>query len=245
MAVAEPGRARARIATIVVVTFLMAAAVTAQLKASIVPTSNPVAREQALVHSAQALDQDNQALRTELAGLNGQVKDLNAQLGRKSSQARAAADALKAQKDRTGLTAVTGPGIVVQLANGNDPHVQGDTKRDWEVKYVDIQDVVSLLWSAGAEAVSVNRQRVVPSSSFYVAGTDLLLNGVHLTAPYEVDGVGDASRFNGSLDGNETLADLKNRRDLYQLKLSWQSQRSLQLPAYDGPLVVRFAIAGQ
>ena len=245
MALAKPRPERARVATIVVVTFLMAAAVTAQLKASIVPNSNPVAREQALVRSAQALDADNQALRGQLTALNKQVRELNAELGSRSSQAGAAADALRAQKDRTGLSAVTGPGIVVQLGNGNDPHVQADTKRDWEVKYVDIQDVVSLLWAAGAEAVSVNRQRVVPSSSFYVAGADLLLNGVHLTGPYEVDAIGDGSRFNGTLGGNETLQDLKNRRDLYQLKLTWQTQRSLQLPAYDGPVVVRYASAGQ
>ena len=245
MALAEHRPERARVATIVVVTFIMAAAVTAQLKASTVPTSNPVAREQALVRSAQAFDADNQALRGQLGALNRQVRDLNAELGSRSSQARAAAEALRAQKDRTGLTAVAGPGITVQLGNGNDPHVASDNKRDWEVKYVDIQDVVSLLWTAGAEAVAVNHQRVVPSSSFYVAGTDLLLNGVHLTAPYEVNAIGDGSHFNGTLGSSDTLADLKNRRDLYQLKLTWQTQRSLQLPAYDGPVVVRYANAGQ
>lgn len=227
------------------VTFLMAAAVTAQLKASAIPTSNTVARDQALVSSAQALEQDNEGLRARLASLNQMVKDLNNRLGDRSAQAKAAENALRDQKNRSGLTTVSGPGITVQLANGNDSHALGDTKRDWEVKYVDIQDVVSLLWSAGAEAVSVNHQRVVPTSSFYVAGSDLLLNGVHLTAPYEVDGIGDGSRFNSTLSDGASLADLKSRSELYQLKLTWQTQRNLRLPAYDGALVVRYAVAGQ
>ena len=244
MALAEPRPARARVATIVAVTFLMALAVTAQVKASVIPTSNQVAREQALVRSAQALERDNEALRAQLAALNQQVKDFNSQLAHKSGQAAAAQDALKGEKDRAGLTSVSGPGIAVQLADGNDPKVQGDTKRDWAVKYVDIQDVVNLLWAAGAEAVSVNQQRVVPSSSFYVAGNDLLLNGVHLTAPYEVDGIGDGSRFNSVLSSQDTLSDLKSRSELYQLKLTWQTQRSLHLPAYDGALVARYAVAG-
>ncbi|MFN2462704.1 MAG: DUF881 domain-containing protein [Candidatus Dormibacteria bacterium] len=244
MAHTEPRPQRARVATVVVVTFVMAAAVTAQLKASIVPNSNPVAREQALVSSAQALESDNQALRTQLSNLNRQVRVLNERLASRSAQARAEADALKGQKDRSGLTSVFGPGISVQLANGNDPHVSGDTKRDFEVKYVDIQDVVSLLWASGAEAVSVNRQRVAPGSSFYVAGSDLLLNGVHLTSPYVVDAIGDGSHFNGTLENNDNLQDLKNRRDLYQLKLSWQTERTLHLPAYEGPVVGRYAIAG-
>ena len=244
MALAEPRPARTRVATIVVVTFLMAVAVTAQLKASVIPTSNQVAREQALVNSAQALERDNQGLRSQLAALNLQVRDFNSRLARKSTQAAAAQDAIKAEKDRTGLTTVTGPGIAVHLSDGNDPKIQGDTKRDWAVKYVDIQDVVNLLWSAGAEAVSVNHQRVVPSSSFYVAGSDLLLNGVHLTAPYDVDGVGDGSRFNSTLSSGDNLPDLKSRSELYQLKLTWRTERNLQLPAYDGALVSRYAVAG-
>jgi uncharacterized protein YlxW (UPF0749 family) len=244
MASADPRPARARLATLVVVTFLMAAAVTAQLKASVIPGSNQVARDEALVRSAQALESDNQGLRSQLATLNQLVKDLSSQLARRSDQAQAAENALKEQKNRTGLTAVSGPGIAVQLANGNDPHALGDTKRDWAVKYVDIQDVVNLLWSAGAEAVSVNHQRVVPNSSFYVAGSDLLLNGVHLTAPYEVDGIGDGSRFNSTLSDGTNLRDLKSRSELYQLKLTWQTQRNLQLLAYDGALVVRYAVSG-
>ncbi len=244
MALAEPRPGRARVATIVLVTFVMAAAVTAQVKASVIPSSNQVAREQALVRSAQALERDNQGLRAQLASLNQQVKDFNSQLARKSTQAAGAQEALKAEKDRTGLTAVSGPGIAIQLSDGNDPKVQGDTRRDWAVKYVDIQDVVNLLWSAGAEAVSVNQQRVVPSSSFFVAGSDLLLNGVHLTAPYAVVGIGDGSRFNSTLSGSDTLSDLKSRSELYQLKFTWQTQRNLQLPAYDGALVSRYAVAG-
>ena len=226
------------------VTFLMAAAVTAQVKASVIPTSNQVAREQALVRSAQALERDNSGLRTQLAALNLQVGDLNRRLAGKSTQAAAAQEALKGEKNRSGLTSVSGPGIAVQLADGNDPKVQGDTRRDWAVKYIDIQDVVNLLWSAGAEAVSVNHQRVVPNSSFYVAGSDLLLNGVHLTAPYAVDGIGDGSRFNSTFSSTDSLPDLKSRSELYQLKLTWQTQRALQLPAYDGALVARYAVAG-
>ena len=226
------------------VTFLMAAAVTAQVKASVIPTSNQVAREQALVRSAQALERDNEALRTQLAALNLQVSGLNSQLAGRSSQAAAAQEALKGEKNRSGLTSVNGPGIAVQLADGNDPKVQGDTRRDWAVKYIDIQDVVNLLWSGGAEAVSVTHQRVVPNSSFYVAGSDLLLNGVHLTAPYEVDGIGDGSRFNSTFSSTDSLPDLKSRSELYQLKLTWQTQRTLRLPAYDGALVARYAVAG-
>lgn len=244
MAVLEPGARRTRGLTIVVVTFFLGLAVTAQLRTSLIPNSNSVARDEQLVRSAQSLENDNANLRDELRAIGDQVRRLNAQLAARSGQAKSVQGLVDDEKDRAGLTPVSGPGISVDLANGNDPHLPGDDRRDWQVKYLDIQDVVSLLWSAGAEAIAVNRQRIVPSSAFFVAGTDLLLNGVHVSAPYHIEAIGDAARFNSYLGDPNNLSELKNRSELYQLKLDWQGQRTLHLPAYDGAFIVRHAVAG-
>jgi uncharacterized protein YlxW (UPF0749 family) len=237
-------RNRARIITILVVTFILAAAVTAQLKSSLIPASNGVARDQQLVDSAQQLDRDNQGLRDQIKALGDQIKALNDRLAGTSTQAQQLKQQSLDEKDRAGQTAVSGPGISVDLANGNDPHIVGDNKRDFQVKYTDIQDVVNLLWSSGAESVSVNNQRVVASSSFFVAGTDVLLNGTHLTPPYHIEAIGDGNAFNQALSDNNQLSELKNRSEIYQLKLTWQTQRSLSLPAYDGAVTNKYASAG-
>ena len=226
-----------------VVTFLLAAAVTAQLKTSLIPASNRVARDQQLVNSAQALEQDNVNLRGQLQAIEEAIKRDNARLAQTSQQAQEAQLAASDLKEKAGLTKATGPGISVDLANGNDPHVTGDNRRDWLVKYLDIQDVVNLLWSANAEAVSVNGQRVVSTSSFYVAGTDVLLNGVHLTSPYHLEAIGNGNHFNDFLSDPNNLSELKNRSDIYQLKLRWQTERDLTLPAFDGAFIVRYAVA--
>jgi uncharacterized protein YlxW (UPF0749 family) len=238
-------RARTRGVTIVVVTFLLSTAVTAQIKASLVPASNRVARDQQLVRSAQALEQDNGNLRRQLQVIQDQVKRDNERLAQTSQQALAAQLAARDLKERAGMTRVNGPGVSVDLANGNDPHVASDNRRDWLVKYLDLQDVVNLLWSANAEAVSVNDQRVVATTSFFTAGTDVLLNGVHLASPYHIEAIGDGGHFNDVFSSPDNLAELKSRKDIYQLKLHWQSERSLTLPAYDGAFILRYAVAGQ
>jgi uncharacterized protein YlxW (UPF0749 family) len=238
-------RARTRGLTIVLVTFLLAAAVTAQIKASLVPASNRVARDQQLVRSAQALERDNANLRGQLQAIEDQVKRDNARLAQTSQQALASQLAARDLKERAGMTKVNGPGVSVDLANGNDPHVATDSRRDWLVKYLDLQDVVNLLWSAHAEAVSVNGQRVVATTSFFTAGTDVLLNGVHLASPYHIEAVGDGGHFNDVFSSSDNLAELKSRKDIYQLKLRWQSERSLTLPAYDGAFIVWYAVAGR
>src|SRR5437899_12857282 len=84
------GRSRASAITILAVTFLLATAVTAQLKASLVPASNRVARDQQLVNSARALEQDNSNLRGQLQALQDQIQRDNQRLARTSEQAAAA-----------------------------------------------------------------------------------------------------------------------------------------------------------
>jgi uncharacterized protein YlxW (UPF0749 family) len=235
---------RVRGLTIVFVTLVLAAAVTAQLKASLVPGSNRVARDQQLVNSARALEADNAKLRGQLQSIEDQIKRDNDRLAQTSQAAMQAQLAARDQKERAGMIKVSGPGISVELGNGNDPHTPGDNRRDWLVKYLDIQDLVNELWAGNAEAISVNGQRVVTTSSFYVAGADLLLNGVHLTAPYRIEAIGDGGHLNEVLSNSNNLAELKSRGDLYQLKLKWQTERNLTLPAYDGAFTVRSAVAG-
>ena len=87
-------------------------------------------------------------------------------------------------------------------------------------------------------------QRIVATSGFYAAGSDILLNGVQLTSPYHLESIGDASRMGDALGKDNDLTELKDRSNLYQLGLKWTAQRRLRLPAYEGAFVVRFAIAG-
>src|ERR1700694_4886536 len=166
----DDNRARTRGLTIVLVTFLLSAAVTAQIKASLLPASNRVARDEQLVRSARSLEQDNSNLRGQLKGIQDKIKGDNERLAQTSQQALAAELAARDVKERAGMTRVSGPGSSVDLANGNDPHVANASRRDWLGKELDLQEVVNLLWSANAEAVSVNGQRVVATHSFFNGG---------------------------------------------------------------------------
>ena len=86
---------------------------------------------------------------------------------------------------RTGYVAVTGPGVRFTVANppGVDP---ADAVRD-----EDLALLVNGLWTAGAEAVAINGQRLTALSYIQNSGRAINVNSRPLLPPYVVEAIGD------------------------------------------------------
>ena len=96
-----------------------------------------------------------------------------------------------------GLSEQTGAGIVVTM-DDSDKDMGGD-KNAYLVHAEDILKVVNELFVAGAEAVSVNGQRIVAQSGITCAGSVITVNGVRVAAPFEIKAIGDASVLQAAL----------------------------------------------
>ncbi|WP_264063503.1 DUF881 domain-containing protein, partial [Mycolicibacterium hippocampi] len=98
---------------------------------------------------------------------------------------------------------VRGPGLVVTLtdaqrdADGRFP--RDASPDDLVVHQQDIQGVLNALWSAGAEAIQVQDQRVIATSAVRCVGNTLLLNGRTYSPPYTVSALGDAEAMQAAL----------------------------------------------
>jgi len=132
--------------------------------------------------------------------------------------------------------------LTIVLRDGVDPNDPADRSLGWTIHYQDLQDIVSLLWASGAEAVAVNGQRVVPSTSFHYAGVNILINNANrLTGPYTVTALGDPSTLANGVGDPDQLAELKSRNRIYRLGLSWLRSTRLSVPAYDTTFLVKSA----
>ncbi|MDX2934706.1 DUF881 domain-containing protein [Streptomyces ipomoeae] len=113
----------------------------------------------------------------------------------------------------SGAVEVHGPGVklvvndakdATQGGNGDARETSGfsDTGR---VRDRDMQRVVNGLWQSGAEAVSINGQRLTALSAIRAAGDAILVDNKPLAPPYTVLAVGDGqrlgTRFQNSPDG--------------------------------------------
>lgn len=130
--------------------------------------------------------------REELLTATGQGQQALAELDRAESGA--------------GLTAVRGPGVTVTLTDAPPPE-DGDDNLG-RILDRDIQSVVNALWSAGAEAVAVDGERLGPMTSIRSAGQAILVDFRPVTNPYIIDAIGPRGMFSDLLESSagRTLA---------------------------------------
>jgi uncharacterized protein YlxW (UPF0749 family) len=145
-----------------------------------------------------------------------------------------------------GLTAVTGPGVTVELDDSHrtitDPSVDPNSL---VVHQSDMQAVVNALWAGGAEAISVQGERLIQTSAIRCVGNTLLLNGKVYSPPFDVAAVGPRQLMEQALDASADLQQYRKDAASYGLKFRVNEQSHLQLSAYDAPVSLSHAQIGQ
>ena len=230
------------LASVALATFLVTALAATQFRSQPLPPSNRLARDEALRKSVNQLEDRNRALKAQVHDLQAAVKAGEDETARRSSAAQQVKGQLDEQRTVAGLAALHGPGLTVLLHDGADPNDPNDRSLGWTVHYQDLQDIVNLLWASGAEAISVNGQRVVPTTAFHYAGVNILVNNAsRLSGPYTVTAVGDPSALANGVGDPDQLAELKSRNRIYGLGFSWVRSTRLSIPGFDATFLVKYA----
>ncbi|WP_352400999.1 DUF881 domain-containing protein [Anaerotignum sp.] len=97
----------------------------------------------------------------------------------------------------SGLTEMLGPGVIV-IMNDSSTKKGGDSNA-YLVHAEDILSVINELNVAGAQAVSINGQRIVATSSVTCAGSIVMVNGERVAAPFEIAAIGDGDILQSAL----------------------------------------------
>lgn len=100
---------------------------------------------------------------------------------------------------------VSGPGVVVRLGDGPAREAEPVSR----VTDRDVQRAVNVAWSAGAEAVAVNGERVGPYTAIRQAGESILVDYRPVTSPFEIAVVGDPERLESSFTVAEASRTLR------------------------------------
>ena len=226
----ESSRRRIGIAGALVMALFAVLVVTAAVETSRNSVSDERERRELVAQVDQArtdVDED----RSRLLALQSDVRRLRTRQLRSDTSAQGVLDTLRLLGMRAGTIAVRGPGVRVVA----DDAPGADSARN-QVLDSDLQKLVNGLWEAGAEAISINGQRLTNLSTIRLAGGAITVNAHSLRRPYVVSAIGNRdtlpARFAETSSGQAWL-DLQREVGL-QLEIT--PAASLRLPAAEASL---------
>ena len=194
-----------------------------------------------LVDAASALQKEQNDLKTQLAELRTKLDEIQKAGATQSGLAGDISRQIETLQARSGLSAVTGEGVIVTL---DDAHTAANAKEIEKsiCHNTDITDIVNTGWRAGAEAIAVNGERMVGTSSVYCVGSTIMVNGTLMSPPFRIAMIGRQSQLMAVFGDPRELADIKSRSQLNGLIFNVSRQRDIAVPAYTGSLGARYAV---
>jgi uncharacterized protein YlxW (UPF0749 family) len=200
------------------------------------------ARNPDLISLVQAQSRRNAELSSRAAAERAEVEQLSGDAVESSSL-----DAAEGrQRQLAGLTPVIGPAVTVTLDDAPDSisaeGVDGDLL---VVHQQDIQAVVNAFWSGGAEAMTIQGQRVIATTGIKCVGNTVVLHGVPYAPPYVISAIGDPERLRTALTRSPALQIYRQYVEAYALGYREEAQAVAQFPAYLGSTELRHARAAQ
>jgi uncharacterized protein YlxW (UPF0749 family) len=175
--------------------------------------------------------------------LQQRVADLRADVERLSGSVKAKVvkrfnRRVERLKEPAGLTPKTGPGVSVTLSDAPE-EVINSTSQDLKLLVVhqqDIQAVVNAMWKGGAEAVTVQGQRVITTTGIKCEGNSVQLHGVPYPQPYVIEAVGEQSELVQAITDDDYLQLYREQAEIPDISVGWDLQLRARVtaPAYQG-----------
>ena len=193
---------------------------------------------------------------TDLVSLVQAESRRNAELARQVSAERAQVDALSAVENPDGglqarlesvsaaaaFTPLRGPAVTVTLDDAPETVAADDVDPDLLVVHQqDIQAVVNALWSGGAEAMTIQGQRVISTTGVKCVGNTVVLHGIPYAPPYVISALGDPQRLRGALTASRPLQIYQQYVTAYGLVYQERVEARADFPAHQGSMDLQHA----
>lgn len=181
-------------------------------------------------------------LRTELANLKEKYKELEIKLNETESKieeykkeiendsntSTVLENEVKEAEGYLGYKILQGQGIIVTLKDANR-----------NVSYSHLLQLVNELNNAGAEAISINDERIISMSDIVtIKDKIVMVNSKNISGPYTVKAIGDKKYFESALSIKGGYMDLMTADEI---DVSYVVEDNIIIPAYEGEQKFEYA----
>ena len=202
-----------------------------------------------LVIQAEQRQREQEQLRAQIEEAEDRVREFQEQsAGSQSATDRLNQD-LAAARLAVGLSDVTGPGVVIEIADSTRQVPVGENPSNYFVLSDDLRDIVTALWASGAEAITIAggateggapAERIVSTTSIYGAGSAILVNQALLSPPFRIEAIGPDGLQDRFLANPFYIGRLSLRIETFGLQFASEARDELRLPAFIGNTRLRW-----
>jgi uncharacterized protein YlxW (UPF0749 family) len=195
---------------------------------------NPVTPFLSLTQAQAILTRDQEGIKKKIKELRTEIEDEQNKAKRRRRSSKVLVEEVNRYKEEVGLTERKGAGFVITLADSSRESANIDSI----VHAADLRDLVNLLWLNGAEAISVNDQRLVASSSIDSIINTILVNNTKIANPFVVRVIGDRKQLTKALEQDPILDDIRRRVKEEGLVFNYEKTNEVFISESDSSFVI-------
>lgn len=199
------------------------------------PADFNVRRTQDVIAELKQIKEERDNLKSEVEELTLNLQKAIA--GKDKGNETLIAELAKARQV-AGLVSLKGTGIVVTLNDSARILQPGEDPNLYLIHDEDILKVVNELNAAGAEAISVNNQRILATSEIRCAGPTIQINGNRISPPFVIAAIGDPASLESSL---RLRGGIIENLEFWGIQVSIDKPKEVLVPGYMGSIKYKYA----
>lgn len=194
-------------------------------------------REAELLSEIAALKQEHEDLKEKYEQAQEVVEEYKTNASTNDALISSLSTELAYATTLAGLKDVKGQGITINVFDStndsSDLNVAAGLVHD-----TDITAILTELKAAGAEAISVNGQRIIATTAIRCVGPTIQINSVKVSSPFIINAIGDAQYLESAINIKGGIADSLRG---YGIKIEVSREIEIIIPKYDGNYKLRTA----
>lgn len=214
---------------------LLGFAVSIQFKSVQLSNSSPSARYEELQKMYQSELDKNASLQDQITQMQSTINNYRDSIEQTGTAYKGMeADLLRAE-NLAGLTDVYGPGLTITLsdAKNTDPNTPPEY---FIIHDSDVRSLVNELLAAGAEAITINGERVVSTTAIRCVGPVIIVNNSRSGTPFVIQAIGDSATLENAI--NMTGGVLSELRQ-WNIGVDIQKSDRIDMKAYSGTVTFK------
>lgn len=134
----------------------------------------------------------------------------------------------------SGADTVVGPGVVVIVSDSERQLLEDENPNNLLVHDLDIQALIDDLRAAGAEAIAVNGQRVIPHLTEVICnGPTVRVNDVFYSQPFIIEAIGNRKYLEAAINAPDSYGHVLRQWGLF---LEVNTSVYLEIDGYNAPI---------